>query len=77
MAFISEDDFMQINEAIEYPNEIQQHGTIHALLVERISSNQYIRQGCIMSFVSSNECLKYRDILQAWKSTPQEKIVLV
>ena len=77
LAFVSEDDFMHIDEAIEYPNEIQQHGTVHALLVEKISSNQFIRRGSILSFVSSSDCLKYSDMLKAWKSTRGETIVLV
>lgn len=77
MVFVSEDDIFSIEDAIKYPQDIQEHGTLHGLLVEKVSSSEYVRQGCMLSYVASEESRPYGELLKAWVCAREEKIVLL
>ena len=77
MAFFSPENLMQIEEAIAYPQEVQQYATIHGLLVEKVAPDEFVRRGCISSCVVKDECLNYAAFLKMWTSTSDETITLL
>lgn len=71
---------MDVEEAIFNTQSMPQHGTtIHGLLVEKLSSNEFIRRGCIRPFATEedDDYLNYAALLQMWLSTPEESITLL
>lgn len=68
---------MTIAEAISYPEAFEESGTLHALLVEKLPSNVFIRRGCVEPYIAESESSSYRQLLQAWDSRSEETITLV
>ena len=68
---------MTVEEAISNPSAFAESGTFHALLVEKLPSNAFIRRGCLEPYLAESEACTYRELLQAWDLTPEDTITLV